>query len=43
LNVLFLTDITKVKRVVGALSLLLTFPVSKMDKVELRWEHQSKN
>ena len=36
LNVFFLTDIQKVWRIVGTLSLLLTFPVSKMDKVELK-------
>jgi len=35
LNVLFLTEIQKVWRIIGTLSLLFTSPVSKMDKVEL--------
>ena len=36
LNVHFLNDIQKLWRTIGTLSLLFTFPVSKMDKVELR-------
>jgi hypothetical protein len=35
LNVPFLADIQKVRRIVGTLSLLFASPVSKMDKVEL--------